>query len=244
MSEPNEQVTGLRLDQISTHVATLGDAEKFFVRYGRAVGGYLRAILQDPGATDEVMQELVLALLRRGGVAKWPGKGRFRDYLKAAARNAAITHLRRTGRQPAAADLGEVADPHSAGSAADRALLSEWQRCLLDRVWRSLEAHERRTPGNICYTALKVFTEFPHEPSPRQAAIATQRTGHTVGAEAFRKQVSRARCLMAELILTETARGVIPPTADGVEAELHELGLWPYVEDHLPDDWRARFFSA
>lgn len=110
-------------------------------------------------------------------------------------------------------------------------------------MWRALGAHERCTPGNICYTALRVFTEFRHEHSPRQAEIASQRTGHTFSAEAFRKQVSRARCLMAELILTEAARGVVPPTADGVEAELHELGLWDYVENHLPDDWRTRFFS-
>lgn len=243
MSEPHERVTGLRLDQISTHVATLEDAEKFFFRYGRAVRGYLGAILHDPGATDEVMQELLLALVRREGVAKWPGKGRFRDYLKTTARNAALTHLRKTGRRPTA-ELDAVADPQSTGDAADRALLSEWQSCLLDRVWRSLESHERRTPGNICYTALKVFTEFPAESSPRQAELAGRRAGRTIGAEAFRKQVSRARCLMAELILTEAARGVVPPTAEGVEAELHELGLWTYVEAHLPDDWRTRFFSA
>jgi len=29
-----------------------------------------------------------------------------------------------------------------------------------------------------------------------------------------------------------------------VEADLTELGLWNYVADYLPDDWRARFFGA
>jgi hypothetical protein len=49
---------------------------------------------------------------------------------------------------------------------------------------------------------------------------------------------------MAECILLEVARGVIPPTAAAVESELHELGLWERVHDYLPGDWREKFFSA
>ena len=62
--------------------------------------------------------------------------------------------------------------------------------------------------------------------------------------EAFRKQVSRARRLMAECILLEVARSVVPPTADAVEEELNDLGLWGHVRDYLPDDWREQFFHA
>lgn len=239
----DEPLVGIRLDRLSTHVATLEDTQRFFFRYGNAVRGYITAILRDPAAAEEVLQELILAFLRRGGVDTWPGKGRFRDYLKTAARNAASTHLRKKGREPAAADLELQADPQSSDEVADRALRSDWQKCIMDRVWRELESHERRSPGNLCYTALKVFTEYRHEDSPRQAAIVSERAKRPVSAEAFRKQVSRARVLMAELILQEAGRGLGDPTADDVEGELAELGLWGYVADYLPDDWRTRFFG-
>ncbi len=240
----DEPLAGIRLDQLSTHIATLEDTQRFLFRYGNAIRGYVTAVLRDPAAAEEVMQELILAFLRRGGAQTWPGKGRFRDYLKTAARNAAITHLRKKSREPGAADLDVHADPSSTDEAADRALTSEWQRCVLDRVWRELEAHERRTPGNICYTALQVVTEFSHEESPKQAQIASERTKRPFTAEAFRKQVSRARKQMAVFILQEVARSIAEATAEDVEGELIELGLWAYVADYLPEDWRTRFFGA
>ena len=240
---PEDPVAGIRLDRLSTHVATPEDAQRFFFRYGNALREYITAILRDPAAAEEVLQELILTFLRRGGVDTWPGKGRFRDYLKTAARNAAITYLRKKDREPAAVNLEVHADPHSSDEAAERALRSDWQRCVLDRVWRELEAHERRSPGNLCYTVLKVFTEFRYEDSPRQAEIVSERVKRPISAEAFRKQVSRARKQMAELILQETGRGLGEPTADDVEAELAELGLWGYVADYIPDDWRTRYFG-
>jgi hypothetical protein len=85
--------------------------------------------------------------------------------------------------------------------------------------------------------------EFRDGDSPRLAEIVSERTKRKLSAEAFRKQVSRARRLMADLILQEAGRGLGEPTADDVEAELAELGLWGYVADYLPDDWRTRFFS-
>lgn len=242
-------LAGIRLDQISTHVATLQDTERFVVRYGNAVRGYLTAILRNPDDAEEVVQEILLGLLNRGGVnAVWPGPsgaGRFRDYLKVIARNAAISYLRKKGRQASAELLPEAhADPSSTGSAADIAMTSEWQACLLRKVWRELELHERKSPGNLCHTCLRVFTEFPEIDSTQQANIASERAKRPLTPEAFRKQVSRARRLMAECILVEVARGVISPTPAAVEAELHELGLWERVREYLPADWRVKFFSA
>jgi hypothetical protein len=48
---------------------------------------------------------------------------------------------------------------------------------------------------------------------------------------------------MAEIILVEVGRSIAEPTADDLEAELRELGLWGFVEDYLPDDWRTRNFG-
>jgi RNA polymerase sigma factor (sigma-70 family) len=247
MSEPEPDtpfLSGLRLDRISTHMTTLQDAERFVMRYGRAIRGYVTAILRDPAEAEEVVQELILSLLRRGGAATWPGAGRFRDYLKVSARNAAVTFLRKKGRQRAAELMLDThPDPDSTDAAADRAMVAAWQACVLDKVFRELDAHERRSPGNLCHTAPRVYTEFPNEDSPRLAAIVSARTGRPLSAEAFRKQVSRAKRLAAEFILLEVAAGIVPATAEAVEAELHELGLWPYVRDYLPDNWQSQFFG-
>jgi RNA polymerase sigma factor (sigma-70 family) len=250
MSTPDDApLAGIRLDQISTHLVTLQDAERFVVRYGNAIRGYLTAILRDAGDADEVLQEMIVTLLSRGGVdAVWPtrgGHGRFRDYLKAIARNAALTFLRKKGRRGTSELAPDIhADPNSTDEAADREMTAEWQRCVLDKVWRELDSHQRKSPGNLCHTCLKVFTEFPDAESPEQARIASERAGRALTPEAFRKQVSRARRLMAECILLEVARSVVPPTANAVEDELKELGLWGYVRDYLPDDWQEQFFSG
>jgi hypothetical protein len=123
-------------------------------------------------------------------------------------------------------------------------MTAEWQRCVLDKVWRELDSHERKNPGNLCHTCLRVYTEFADADSPEQARIASGRAGRTLTPEAFRKQVSRARRLMAECILLEVARSVVPPTADAVEEELIDLGLWGHVRDYLPGDWREQFFHG
>jgi RNA polymerase sigma factor (sigma-70 family) len=239
-----EPLAGIRLDQLSTHAATLEDAQRFLFRYGNAIRGYITAILRDQAASEEVMQELILAFLRRGGAQQtWPGKGRFRDYLKTAARNAAITYLRKKGREPAAADLEARADPHSSDEVAERAMRSEWQRCVIDRVYRELESHERSNPGNLCYTVLQVVGEYRDADSVKQAEITSKRAKRPITAEAFRKQVSRARRQMADFILREVTRSIEGPSADDVEGELKELGLWAYVEDYLPDDWRTKYFG-
>lgn len=227
----------LRLDHISTRMATLHDAGKFVMRYGPAVQKYLAAILRDADAAEETWQELMTNLLRRGGPGTWPGQGRFRDYLRTAARNAAMTHLRGKTRRPAASLPDDVADP------AERGLENDWQKLLLDKVWRELDAAERRGSGNFVHTALRVYTESPELESPEQAAVVSERIGRPVTAEAFRQQVRRGKKLMAERILTEVAGTIAHATAADVEAELTELGLMKFVANYLPTDWRTTYFG-
>src|SRR5262249_44237866 len=160
------------LDQISTRWAAIKDPVKFLMRYGPAIRKYLDAFLKNVHDADEVSQDFLLRVLEHGFAGAEPDRGRFRDYLKRAVRNAAFTRLRR--RDATVGDEGALsglaADENV--SAADEEFLADWRRCLLDRAWRGLESHQRRSPGNLFFTALRLTVDHPEEDSEALAARA------------------------------------------------------------------------
>jgi hypothetical protein len=232
MEKPERPARGL--DQISTHWCMIHDPASFTLRYASAIRAYLESLLKDDHEADEVSQEFLLRVVERGFAQASPEHGRFRDYLKTAVRNAALSRLRR--KRPDL--LGEaVAELYSDDDDETR-WLSDWQRCLLDRAWRALEAHERGSPGNLFYTVLRVSADHPDEDSAALAERTSSLAGREVRADAFRKQVSRARRMFAEVLLDEVTRTLADPSPARVEEELIAVGLLPYVRDFLPDDWR------
>ena len=60
-------------------------------------------------------------------------------------------------------------------------------------------------------------------------------TGQPLSAEAFRKQLSRARHRFAELLINEVSRTIADVTPELLAEELHDLGLMKYVRTMLPD---------
>jgi Sigma-70 region 2 len=219
------------LEQISTRWASITDPARFVLRYATAIRRYLGAILRDPHAVDEVAQDFLLHTLQRplGADAV---RGRFRNYLKAALRNAATTYWRR--RPP---DRPVLSEEPATDPAADRAWLDDWRRCLLDRAWDALETRQRAAPDSLCYTALRLTADHPNEDSAALAKRASAQCGRPIRPDAFRKQLSRARRLFALLLATETARTLEAPTPALVEEELADLGLLAHVQPYLPDGW-------
>lgn len=228
-----------RLDQISTRWHVVRDPAQFLLRYGMAVRRYLGALLKNPDDVDEVLQDFLARGIERGFVRTEALRGRFRDYLKATVRNAALSHLRK--HKPVQGELAllELAAP-DAEPGADRQWEAEWRKCVLERAWQGLESHERRAPGNLHHTVLRLTVEHPDEDSKGLAERASQLAGKPLRADAFRKQVSRARRLFAELLITEVGQTLDEATPEQVEEELADLGLMEYVKDFLPPDWRTR----
>ena len=221
------------LDQISTRWAAVKDPVKFLMRYGPAIRKYLDALLKNVHDADEVSQDFLLRVLEHGFAGADPDRGRFRDYLKRAVRNAAFTRLRR--KDGAVRDegvLSGLADDDL--DQADAEFLADWRRCLLDRAWRGLEAHQRRAAGNLFYTALRLAVDHPEEDSEALAARASEQAGRPLRADAFRKQLSRARRAFAQLLVQEVTLTLEKPTPEMLEEELGELGLLEYVRDYLP----------
>ncbi|MBY0528175.1 MAG: hypothetical protein K2R98_32565 [Gemmataceae bacterium] len=230
-----------RLDQISTRWNAVNDPTQFLLRYGAAIRRYLGALVRNPDDCEEILQDFLLRGIQRGFVRADSLRGRFRDYLKTAVRNAAISHFRR--RQPTTQDdfaFQNLSAPPEAPLAADEQWEAEWRQCVLARAWEALDGHQRQSPGNLFHTVLQLSVEHPEEDSKSLAARASTRIGRPLRADAFRKQVSRARRMFAELLVTEVGQTLESPTPQQVEEELIAIGLMEYVRDFLPEDWRTR----
>ncbi len=236
MSEPLVPDPGRPLDQISTHWTLISQPNEFALRYLHTIQAYLTALLRNPQDAEEVLQEFMLGVLQRGFERASPDRGRFRHYLKVAVRNCALNWLRRrrVGVDVALLQDTLVDDQPS----PEQHWRAGWRRCLLDKVWRELDRHERRSPGNHAFTVLRVVMDHPDENSPAQAARAAARLGKELKPEAFRKQVSRARRLFAGLLLEEVYQTLDQRDPVVAEEELLELDLLGLVRDYLPPDWR------
>src|SRR3954466_3601502 len=105
------------LKQISTHWPLITDPAQFVLRYAPAIRQYLVALLRNAHEADDVTQEFLLRGLLRGFVRTTHLRGRFRDYLKTAVRNAALSHLSRRAdrgaRGPDPDHLIQPEDEHS-----------------------------------------------------------------------------------------------------------------------------------
>jgi RNA polymerase sigma-70 factor (ECF subfamily) len=238
---PTDSGPHSRLDQISTRWAAVHDPAQFLLRYGAAVRRYLGALIHNADDVDEVLQDFLARGIERGFVRAEPLRGRFRDYLKTAVRNAALSHLRR--RKPAGQDdfvLHQLTAAPETPLAADQQWETEWRQCVLARAWQALEAHQRRAPASLCHTVLQLSAAHPKEDSKALAARASAQAGRPIRPDAFRKQVSRARRIFAELLLAEVASTLESPTPEQIEEELIDVGLMEYVREFLPPDWRTR----
>lgn len=223
------------IEHISTRWPLLHQPAQFVLRYAPAIRRYLGALLRNPEAVHDVSQDFLLRILEQRFVPPEDLRGRFRDYLKAAVRNAAFAYLRKNRRTPVEQSQ-DVADD-AALAEADRAWLDEWQHCLMERAWEALEAHQHNSPGNLAYTTLRLSVGHPEASSAELAEMLAKQTGRPVRADALRQQVSRARRLFAQLLAREAGRTLQSPTRAAVLDELGELQLRTYVQPYIDEGW-------
>ncbi len=229
------------LEHISTHWPQINNPTQFVMRYAPAIQRYIAAIVRNPHDAEEVCQDFLAKVFQQGFDPNAVTRGRFRDYLKAAVRNAALTHLRKPRAAVQDVDLlADLAAPNSPLPEADQIWNSQWRACLLERVWQTLESSESQMPESLFYTVLRMEADHPELNSEQAAERLSQRLGRPYLAAAYRKQVSRARQMFARLIVYEIRQTLERPNADGVEDELNDLNLMKYVSSYLPADWRQR----
>lgn len=222
------------LDWISTHWPLIHDPAQFLVRYAPAVRRYLEVLVHHGADAEDIAQEFMLAVVKHRFARATPDRGRFRDYLKRAVRNAVNTFYRRRSIPVVAEDvLRQIAE---AAPGAEETWLREWRQCLLDRAWRDLDHLEHDTAGSWCATILRLALEHSNESSEELCQRLRARTGANLQAPALRKQLSRARRAFAKFLIEEVQRTLKTDTRDALEEELIEVGLMPYVAPY----WSAR----
>ncbi len=236
-ASPDE--TLCRLDEITTRWSQIKDPLQFVYRYSTAIRAYLQALVHDPQKVEEIIQEFLVKFLQTGLVAADSDRGRFRDYLKVAVRNAALTFLRKKHpRQMDSESLARLEDPAGGPAECERQWREEWRRCVLDKAWRSLDAHQQQHTDNLFYTVVRLASDHPRESSQQLAERASRQVGRPLKPAAFRKQLSRARRMFAEEILCEVEQTVENDCRADIEEELIELGLLEFIRGYLPDGWR------
>jgi DNA-directed RNA polymerase specialized sigma24 family protein len=204
------------------------------MRYANAVQRYLNALIKNRHDAEEVAQDLFLWISERGLPRARKDRGRFRDYLKAVVRNAALNFLtRKPPKRPSSMDLRHLPAPEVL-CIPDQEWILHWRSCLLNRTWRRLKRYQERTPDNLFYTVLRLSLANLNDTSEALAERTSQLVRRPIRADAFRKQVSRARRMFAQFLVNEIAKTLDRPTPDQIEEELLDLGLLPYVRDFLP----------
>jgi DNA-directed RNA polymerase specialized sigma24 family protein len=225
-----------RLSQIATRWSLLLQARgggaasraawgELLLRYHVPVYRYLRGLVRDEAAAEELCQEFALRFLRGDFRHADPARGRFRDYLKAALQHLAGERFRRPQ------SLALSGDPRAPGTdflAAEGERFQElWRKELLNRAWAAL-AEQSAARGDVFYEVLRLKADVPGRTAETVAAELAGRHGRPVTAAGVRQTLHRARARFVELLRAEVAASVPTDDPAEVDAELAALGLLVY----------------
>jgi DNA-directed RNA polymerase specialized sigma24 family protein len=207
--------------------------QQLLERYGGAVRRYLRKVLGDPDAADEIAQEFALQVLHGHLHGANPRRGRFRNFVKGTLFHLVADYRKERRRWPGplpADDATLAANQEEIES--DRQFVESWCDELLARVWAALAGVEART-GQPFHTVLQYRAAHPKVRSPQLAEQLTAQLGRPLTADGVRQTLHRARQKFADLLLTEVAHSLENPRPEQLEQELVELGLFEYCRPAL-----------
>jgi RNA polymerase sigma-70 factor (ECF subfamily) len=218
------------IEGIATDWYVVSDPGRFFLRYAPAIQGYFAGLIRNADDAEDAAQEFFLRITQRGFPRFVAERGRFRDYLKTSIRNAARNYMQRTLRPISDAyALALLSSAPAAEASLDERWIAFWRLCLVRRAWSALKKYQEQAPGNLYHTVLRLEAKYSAEDSVQLAARATRLAGYVVQPAAYRKQVSRARRMLADLLIKEVSRTLRNPSPEDLQQELAELGLWTRV---------------
>jgi RNA polymerase sigma-70 factor (ECF subfamily) len=207
--------------------------QQLLERYTDAVHRYLRNVLRDPHAADEVFQEFALRLVRGKLRGADPNRGRFRYFVKGTLYHLIADYRQEKRDWPGPLPMrlaGLIAGPEALS--ADPLFEESWCDELLAHAWEALAALEART-GQPLHVVLRFRADHPEMKSPEMAEALGARLGKPLTPAGVRQTLHRAREKFASLLLDEVIDSLENPQAVQIEEELAELGLLDYCRPAL-----------
>jgi RNA polymerase sigma-70 factor (ECF subfamily) len=202
-------------------------------RYRNAACRYLRKVLRDADAADEVFQEFALRLVRGDLRGANRQRGRFRDFVKGTLIHLVADHRKKQREWPRPLPVdGTTLAVNPEDVESDHLFEENWCDELLARAWAALAESEAGTDQPY-YAVLRFRADHPELRSPQLAEQLTARLGRAFSAAGVRQTLHRAREKFADLLLDELAHSLEYPQAEQLAEELVELGLLDYCRPAL-----------
>jgi RNA polymerase sigma factor (sigma-70 family) len=205
-------------------------------RYCGAVYRYVRSVVPDAHAAEDLCQEFAYRFVRGDFHNADPAVGRFRNFVKTAVAHLIADWRRRcqAGLQAAPYDHSWLTAVASPELTADDKFEELWRAELLDRAWEQLDQLQRQESGQSWfYTALRFRAENPEMSSAEMAEQLGRQLGRPITAENVRTTLKRAREKFAAVLVNEVAHSLQTSTPDELRAEVANLGLLPYCQPAL-----------
>jgi RNA polymerase sigma-70 factor (ECF subfamily) len=207
--------------------------QELLERYGGAVYRYLRTVLHDVDAADDVFQEFALHLIHGDLRGADPQRGRFRNFVKGTLFHLIADFRKKQRRWPGPLpDDGAALAANAEAVESDSQFLESWCDELLARAWAALAEVEAGS-GQSVYTVLRFRADHPEIRSPEMARQLAVQLGRHFTAVAVRQTLHRAREKFADLLLKQVIQSLENPTAEVLEQELAELRLLEHCRPAL-----------
>jgi RNA polymerase sigma-70 factor (ECF subfamily) len=212
---------------------TKSSRQQLLERYGAAVERYLRKMLGDRDAANEVFQNFALNLLRGDLGGADPKRGRFRNFVKGTLFHLIADYRKQRRDFPGTLPVGD-AEPEAdlEEYEPDRQFEESWCDELLARAWAALAKIEAKT-GQPLYAVLRFRADHSQMRSPQMAEELAALLGRPFTAAGARQTLHRAREKFADLLLEEVTHSLDNPTDEQLEQELMDLGLLHYCRSAL-----------
>ncbi len=225
------------------HLGPAGSIEArnhLVLKYAGAIRSYIKALTRNDADADELSQDVIVRLIQGDFAGADPDRGRFRDFLKVSVKNMVRSSWSKQNRRDELSRKhAEESNEEPVESAdIDETWMDEWRASLIELGMSRLEDYQSKNDGNVYYDAMRMRSNFPDLDSAGLAAELSRLRGREINAAAYRQHLKRARIKFAEFIVEEIADGMDHSTPDRVQQELIDVGLYEYVKDVLPAQWR------
>jgi len=206
---------------------------QIFLQYDRPVWQFLRSLVRDDHALDDIYQEFWHRFLKGDFAHATPERGRFRYLLMKVLANLVADYYRRAKRTPGLLleDPAETDDDllHQLTAKSVEIWRQQLLRDALAALARAEEGRDARA-----HLVLQVEIEFEQHSSEEKAERLSERLGREITAANYRQMLSRSRKHFASRLTEQVRMTLTTPTPELIREELAELRLLAYCDDGLP----------